>query len=126
MPEDLSGSFVAAASEPGSILSTDGWRGYQPLRERYAHRQLTVGKASNASNVLPHINRTFSNLETWLEGTHHGVGTEHVPHHLDKLFFRHERRKTPMAVFQARLGLTSYTTPPHTRRRVRLRQPERH
>ena len=66
--KDLSGNslgnFVAAAVEPGSTLLTDGWQGYQPLRDRYDHRPVTVGKAANASTVLPHIHRTFSNLKT--------------------------------------------------------------
>jgi hypothetical protein len=113
--EDLSGtslgSFVAAAVEPGSTLLTDGWQGYQPRRDRYDHRPVTVGKAANASNVLPHIHRTFSNLKTWLKGTHHGVGTKHLPHYLDGFVFRHSRRKTPTAAFQALLGLTAQHQP---------------
>jgi len=28
---------------PGSILSTDGWQGYGPLRDRYDYRPVTVG-----------------------------------------------------------------------------------
>jgi hypothetical protein len=81
------------------------------LRDRYAHRPVTIGKASNASNVLPHIHRTFSNLKTWLKGTHHGVSTKHLPHYLDESVFRHNRRKTPMATFQPLLGLPSQHHP---------------
>jgi hypothetical protein len=36
-------TFVAAAVEPGSILLTDAWQGYTPLRDRYDHRPVTVG-----------------------------------------------------------------------------------
>ena len=63
------------------------------------------------STVLPHIHRTFSNLETWLEGTQHGVGTKHLLHYLDAFVFRPNRRKTPMAAFQSRLGLTAQHQP---------------
>jgi transposase-like protein len=106
----LSG-FVTAAVEPGSILLTDGWQGYAPLRDRYDHRPVTVGKATNASPLLPHIHRTFSNLKTWLKGTHHGVGAKHLPYYVDEFVFRFNRRKTPMAAFQSLLGLTSKHQP---------------
>jgi transposase-like protein len=112
--DDLSaqtlGRFVTTVVAPGSILLTDGWQGYVPLRDRYDHRPATVGKASNAK-TLPHIHRVFSNLKTWLKGTHHGVGAKHLPHYLDEFVFRCNRRNSPMAAFQSLLGLTAQHQP---------------
>jgi transposase-like protein len=102
---------VAAAVEPGSIVLTDTWQGYAPLRDRYDHRPVTVGKPTNASKQLPHIHRTFSNLKTWLKGTHHGVGQKHLPSYVDEFVFRFNRRHTPMAAFQSLLGLTGQYQP---------------
>lgn len=98
--------FVLQVVEPGSTILTDGWHGYDPLKNiGYDHRATTVGGKKNASKVLPRIHRVFSNLKTWLAGTHHGVSKKHLPHYLAEYVYRFNRRKTPMAAFQSLLGL---------------------
>ncbi len=113
--EDLSAaslaSFVEASVAPGSTVLTDGWQGYASLRHGYDHQPSTVGEPKNASKLLPQAHRAFSNLETWLKGTHHGVGAKHLPHYLDEFVFRFNRRRTPMAAFQSLLGLTAQHPP---------------
>src|SRR5919202_2733128 len=113
--EDLSAAalvpFVEASVEPGSTVLTDGWQGYAPLRERYDHRPSTVGDPKNASRPLPRVHRTFSNLKTWLRGTHHGVSGRHLPSYVDEFVFRFNRRRTPMAAFQSLLGLSARHAP---------------
>ena len=78
--EDLAAAslvpFVEASVEPGSTVLTDGWQGYAPLRKGYDHRPSTVGNPRNASELFPRVHRTFSNLKTWLQGSHHGVERE--------------------------------------------------
>ncbi len=107
---DLSGrslvGFVESAVEPGSIVMTDHWQGYAPLRKKYRHRPTTQGHASNAATLLPRVHRVFTHLKTWLWGTHRGVGRKHLPYYLDEFVFRYNRRRTPMAAFQSLLGLT--------------------
>jgi len=103
--------FVEASVEPGSTLLTDGWQGYAPLRNKYDHRPTTVGDQKNASKQFPRVHRTFSNLKTWLKGTHHGVSSKHLPHYVNEYVFRFNRRRTPMAAFQSLLGLTAQHTP---------------
>jgi transposase-like protein len=113
--EDLSASslvsFVQSAVEPGSTVLTDGWQGYAPLRKAYDHQPTTQGDPKNAAKLLPRVHQTFSNLKTWLDGTHHGVSPKHLPHYLDEFVFRFNRRRTPMAAFQSLLGLTTQHTP---------------
>ena len=76
--EDLSAAslvpFVETSVEPGSTVLTDGWRGYAPLRKAYDHRPTTQGDPKKAK-LLPRVHRAFSNLKTWLKGTHHGVSS---------------------------------------------------
>jgi hypothetical protein len=72
---------------------------------------LTVGDPKNASKLLPQAHRTFSNLKTWLRGTHHRLSAKHLPHYLDEFVFRFNRRHTPMAAFQSLLGLTAQHAP---------------
>jgi transposase-like protein len=114
--------FVEASVDPGSTVLTDGWQGYAPLREGYDHRPSTVGDPRNASELFPRVHRTFSNLKTWLQGTHHGVGAKHLPHYVDEFVFRFNRRRTPMAAFQSLLGLSS-RHPPTTHKMLYAAEP---
>jgi ISXO2-like transposase domain len=104
-------AFTESAVEKGSIVLTDAWQGYAPLRKQYDHRPHTQGAASNASKMLPHVHRVFSLLKTWIAGTHHGIGQAHVQHYVDEYVFRFNRRRTPMAAFQSLLGLTAVHGP---------------
>jgi transposase-like protein len=99
--------FVRANVTEGAIVRTDGWQGYAPLRHHYDHRPVTQGHGANAGQILPRVHRLFSNLKTWLAGTHHGIGRKHVRSYLDEFVFRFNRRRTPMAAFQSLLGLTA-------------------
>jgi transposase-like protein len=104
--------FVEASVDPGSTVLTDGWQGYAPLRRGYDHRPATVGDdPRNASMLLPRVHRTFSNLKTWLKGTHHGVSAKHLPSYVDEFVFRFNRRRTPMAAFRSLLGLSTRHAP---------------
>jgi transposase-like protein len=124
--DDLSAAslvpFVEASVEPGSAVLTDGWQGYAPLRRGYDHRPATVGDPRNASVLLPRVHRTFSNLKTWLRGTHHGVSAKHLPSYVDEFVFRFNRRRTPMAAFQSLLGLSS-RHPPTTHKMLYAAEP---
>jgi len=103
--------FVEASVEPGSEVLTDGWQGYAPLRKTYDHRPTTQGDPKNAAKLFPRVHRAFSNLKTWLKGTHHGVSSKHLSHYVNEFVFRFNRRRTPMATFQSLLGLTAQHTP---------------
>lgn len=98
---DVSGktlsSFVKDNVIEGSIIKTDDWRGYSGLG--------SAGYRHIVSTELIHIHRVFSNLKTWLLGTHHGVSTQHLQAYLNEYTYRFNRRKTPMAGFQTVLGL---------------------
>ncbi len=49
--------------------------------------------------------------ETWLRGTHHGVGADHLDHYLEEFVFRFNRRFYPMAGFATLLGLGATASP---------------
>jgi transposase-like protein len=100
--------FVKRTVAPGALILTDAWQGYASLPALgYRHRPRTQGPRERASKLLPHIHRVFGNLKTWLGGTHHGVGHDHLQVYLDEFAFRFNRRRTPMAAFQTLLGLAS-------------------
>lgn len=64
-----------------------------------------------AARLLPRVHRVFGNLQTWLRGTHHGVGHKHLQVYLDEFAFRFNRRRTPQAAFQTLLGLAAQRGP---------------
>jgi hypothetical protein len=95
-------SFLVRSVLPGSVIITDGWKGYsQPALEGYRHEL-----HAPETHAL-HIHRAFGNLKTWLNGTHHGVDPKYLRHYLDEFVFRFNRRHTPMAAFQTLLGLAT-------------------
>lgn len=58
------------------------------------------------------IHLIFSNLKTWLAGTHHGVSPQHLQSYLDEYVFRFNRRFYPMTAFNSVLGLAAHTVAP--------------
>ncbi len=104
--------FLRANIEANSTLRTDGWRGYSDAAlVGYKHRVRMVRTPERAHKVAPHIHRVFSNLKTWLIGTHHGVEPKYLQSYLDEFVFRFNRRKTPMAALQTLLGISANKAP---------------
>ena len=84
---------VQESVEAGSVVRTDGWRGYARLGKLgYAHE--VIRKDSDVGdNLLPGVNRVVSLLKRWLLGTHQGaVGASHLAYYLDEFTFRFNRR----------------------------------
>ena len=97
--------FLMQNVAKGSLIRTDGWKGYsQTALLNHRHTQSPGMKAT-------HIHRAFGNLKTWLNGTHHGVDPKYLQVYLDEFVFRFNRRKTPMAAFQTLLGIATSKTP---------------
>ncbi len=92
--------FIADAVEPGSILHTDGWVGYdgvealgyghrvtnikrsgRPAHETMPRHRVTNIKRSGrpAHETMPRVHRVASLLKRWMLGTHQGsVSPEHL------------------------------------------------
>ena len=90
-------SFVQESVEPGSVVHTDGWLGYEPLQgSGYIHRLTFLrGQQKSPSELLPRVHRVVSLLKRWLLGTHQGaVSIEHLDGYLDEFTFRFNRRKS--------------------------------
>jgi len=111
--EDLC-TFVEENVAEGAIVRTDGWQGYDDLaRLGYDHDAAVLdGDPELAEAHLPMIHRVFSNLKTWLLGTHHGVSQQHLQAYLNEYVFRFNRRFYPMTAFNSALGLVVRAVPP--------------
>src|SRR5215469_2111617 len=87
--------FVEESVEPGSVVHTDGWLGYEPLHGRGYIHQVTFlrGHEKSPSELLPRVHRVISLLKRWLLGTHQGaIGQDHLDDYLNEFTFRFNRR----------------------------------
>lgn len=88
-------SFVKENITRGSIVVTDGWRGYSALKnEDYQHVVKNIAPSEkDASELLPHVHLVASLVKRWLMGTHQGAVTnKHLSYYLDEYAFRFNRR----------------------------------
>lgn len=88
-------TFVKHVVEPGSIVITDGWKGYGGLKqEGFKHRpRLINANGKTVSALLPRVHRVASLLRRWLMGTHQGaLSREQLDTYLEEFTFRFNRR----------------------------------
>lgn len=111
--KELTG-FVQENVTKGAVVRTDGWTGYNDLAKLgYAHEPLVLdGDPERTDAHLPMIHIAFSNLKTWLLGTHHGVSRHHLQAYLNEFVFRFNRRFYPMTAFNSALGLAANSSAP--------------
>jgi hypothetical protein len=108
-------TFIKQNVAKGSSIRTDGWQSYKELAELgYTHDALVLGgDPDKAESHLPMIHLMFSNLKTWISGTHHGrVAPRHLQAYLNEYVFRFNRRFYPMTAFNSVLGLAAHAVPP--------------
>ena len=89
--------FVADVVEPGSVVHTDGWKGYRTLKDKgYVHEATAQGRLDipgAEADLLPRVHLVVSLMKRWLLGTHQGaVRLEHLDYYLDEFTFRFNRR----------------------------------
>ena len=108
------GGFIKRTVAPGAIIITDDWSGYTNLSESgYCHTAVVErGDTQIAETFLPIIHLVFSNLKTWLRGTHHGVSPQHLQAYLNEFTFRFNRRFYPFNTFRSLLGIAGDVTAP--------------
>lgn len=78
---------------PGSVISTDGWKGYGRLISLGYNHDVVRKTAEVGDNLLPHCHRVAALLKRWILGTHQGaVSHDHLDYYLDEYTFRFNRR----------------------------------
>lgn len=90
-------AFIGEAIEPGSVIHSDGWRGYSTAgleKLGYGHEPVNIkASGSKAHELLPRVHIVASLLKRWLLGTHQGaVSRAHLDYYLDEFTFRFNRR----------------------------------
>lgn len=90
-------AFVQDSVQADSVIHTDGWLGYDPLKASGYRHEITFlrGKKKTASESMPRVHRVISLLKRWLMGTHQGaVSHKHLDYYLDEFTFRFNRRRS--------------------------------
>ena len=74
-------TFLVSAIEPGTVIHTDGWRGYSSATAQgFVHSVTKLKKYMEpASELLPRVHRVISLLKRWLMGTHQGGRQSQAP-----------------------------------------------
>lgn len=107
------GAFIGRSVEPGARIVTDDWTGYAGLGKHYRHTAVAErGDPAVAEVCLPVIHLVFSNLKTWLRGTHHGVSPQHLQAYLNEFVFRFNRRFYPFNAFRSLFGIAGDLSAP--------------
>jgi len=84
---------VERAVEPGNVVRTDGWNGYNNLTGAGYIHKVVRESADVGKNLLPLANRVAALLKRWLVGTHQGaVRPSYLDYYLDEFTFRFNRR----------------------------------
>jgi transposase-like protein len=87
--------FVCDNIEPGSVILTDAWRGYNDVTKHgYTRVKTNLSDSGDPAHVvMPGVHRIASLLKRWLLGTHQGAaGGKHLDYYLDEYTFRFNRR----------------------------------
>lgn len=90
--------FVREVVAPGSVVHTDGWRGYNELPKHGYTREITILSSSGdpAHVSMPGVHRLASLLKRWILGTHQGsIANDHLQSYLEEYTFRFNRRTSP-------------------------------
>jgi transposase-like protein len=90
-------TFVEDHIEPGSLVVTDGWSGYQvACKPPYRHDRSAISRQTlPAHELLPAVHRVAGLTKRWLLGTHQGgVKPGHLQAYLNEFAFRFNRRNS--------------------------------
>ena len=108
-------AFVNQNVAKGTVIRTDDAKSYKTLPGfYYEHQPLKVtGDIAKLEGHLPMIHLVFSNLKTWILGTHHGrIESHHLQAYLNEYTYRFNRRFYPMTAFNSVLGLAAKSEAP--------------
>ena len=108
--------FVCEVVEPGSVVMTDGWKGYNDLSRHGYTRSITVlSDTQDPAHVsMPAVHRVASLFKRWLLGTHQGSAKPpHLQAYLEEFTFRFNRRSSRRrGLLFFRLMQQAVVTPP--------------
>ncbi len=98
---------VRANVNPASMIFTDEWQAYKPLRHEFlAHRIInhSAGSYVDGDTHTNTIEGFFGNLKTGMRGTYKHVSPRYLQSYLNEYSWRYSQRHSQQPMFQALLG----------------------
>lgn len=88
-------NFIRENIEVGSTIHTDGWSGYNQIKEDgYQHNKI-IAESVGVDELMPRIHLIASLLKRWILGTFQGVcQSKYLNGYLDEYVFRFNRRNS--------------------------------
>jgi len=80
--------FFEQKIRESSGVTTDGWRGYWPLKSGWTIEQ----KLSEKGKGFPELHTHIMNIKSWLRGIHHKCKGNRLQQYMDEFHFRFNRR----------------------------------
>jgi transposase-like protein len=115
------GCAVAETVAKGSIIRTDGWKGYNNLAACGYGHEVTLENAEELADIaLPKCHLVISLLKRWILGTLQGnVGKDHLQDYLNEFTFRFNRRNSKSrGLLFYRLAQLAVVTAPNPRSKI--------
>ncbi len=94
---------VLANVNPDSIIFTDDWAAYKPLRRSYIDHRIinhSAGLYVDGSTHTNTIEGFFGNLKTGMRGTYKKVSPRYLQAYLDEYAWRHNAKREQGALFE--------------------------
>lgn len=85
--------FIVGTISKGSVIYTDGWRGYNDVTGLGYKHVATKSATVDPDELLPRINSVTALFKRWLLGTLHGrLDEKHMDSYFEEFVFRFNRR----------------------------------
>ena len=84
-------NFLRFHLKSGQTVKTDAFPALNAVAENHFHEK-KVTPPKKASGWLPLVHVMISNMKTFINGTFHGVSSEHLQEYLDEFCYRFNRR----------------------------------
>lgn len=94
--ESLNG-FILNNVQKGATIRTDGWKGYNSIKDiGYRHIVTNIAASGDPAHVdMPRVHRVASLFDRWWLGTHQGaIRPIQLAYYLDEFTFRFNRRNS--------------------------------
>jgi transposase-like protein len=92
--------FFEQKIDKESKVTTDGWRGYWPLKKEWKIEQ----KLSEKGKGFPELHVHIMNIKSWLRGIHHKCKGNRLQNYMDEFHFRFNRRGFLSSIFDKLIG----------------------
>ena len=92
---------------PSSIIFTDDWKPYKPLKREFLDHRVINHSAGHYVDGDTHTNTIegfFGNLKTGMRGAYKHVSAKYLQSYLDEYAWRHNHRHSRGAMFDALLA----------------------